>query len=326
MASEFITLDPEFEGLLREVAAEPGSTLLRVDRPKRLRCMFARDEPIRETMTGLRAVERHFLAVHRNEFAELLRQAARYKLIEGPRTKRSINRHGYGEREIRPLDPGELARRRDELNLQSDSVSERHASSQMPESDDELRAANDLLLRYFAASLTEDPSAADLAIVSLRLQPTNGARLIASIDLTQGNSPGAGFNLALGALAMSLSSTEAARAWERVGAARLKLGQVEAALVAYRNGCECNDGSLTNAMNWNVFALQLGRDEDVFESSRRLDELMPGGEAALRWFLQCQVETRDAGQWRPSPRGVALAHRIGDSLGQSGRRIADVFV
>ena len=70
-----LLFDPEIEGLLQEIAADPRSHLLKVDRPTALSIALDRDPRISIAKAGLTSAERHLLQVHRVEVAWLLRQA-----------------------------------------------------------------------------------------------------------------------------------------------------------------------------------------------------------------------------------------------------------
>lgn len=67
-------LEPALEELLREVASDPRSSLLRVDRPSLLKGPFDHDPMVRESFTGLRSAERELLRVYRQELGHALRE------------------------------------------------------------------------------------------------------------------------------------------------------------------------------------------------------------------------------------------------------------
>jgi hypothetical protein len=114
-SSEFITLDPEFEEVLREVAADPDSSLLRVPRPKRIRSLFDRGSAVGALEPGLTRAEQHLLQVHRNELAWLLRQACLVKLVEGPKSRLYVSRYITAERQVELMRPSTM---RSQLDLE----------------------------------------------------------------------------------------------------------------------------------------------------------------------------------------------------------------
>jgi tetratricopeptide (TPR) repeat protein len=335
MTRESFQIDPEFESILRDVAAEPGSLLLRVERPKTVRDFFSRAEPVRASATGLTPEEVQLLVVYRNELAWLLRQAALHELLEGRNTRLVMNRFASGSAGVRVLSPEELAERSMDLDahrLSSSRKSELRGASPM----DELKSsafasagcvgeALELLHRCTSRSLETKPCAADLAVASLRLEPTHQARLIASIDLAQSDSPRTALEIAHDVLSGQVTGGEAARAWEYAGAAQVRLGNLDRAFEAYGRACERDPASFLPQMNRLVFAVQLAREADAIESSRRLQELVSAEHPALEWFVQCQWEALNARAWTPSERGRALARKIMDKAGSVGRRIIDVF-
>jgi hypothetical protein len=83
---------PELEGLLREAASDPRSVLLRVPRPSPLRSLLARQEPLKPTATGLGALDRHLLAVHRDELSQALLEACLVRLYSNPDWSLSVHR------------------------------------------------------------------------------------------------------------------------------------------------------------------------------------------------------------------------------------------
>lgn len=85
-------VSPELEGLLREAAADPRSVLLRVPRPSPLRSLLARQEPLRPSATGLGALDRHLLAVHREELSAALLEACMVRLYSNPDWSLSVHR------------------------------------------------------------------------------------------------------------------------------------------------------------------------------------------------------------------------------------------
>lgn len=78
----FQLMEPELEELLQTIAADPRSSLLRVDRPTILRGLFDRDPMVRESCTQLTSAERQLLRVHRHELGRLLHGAC-FSLLAG---------------------------------------------------------------------------------------------------------------------------------------------------------------------------------------------------------------------------------------------------
>ncbi len=75
MMRDMLTLRPEIEALLREVASEPGSALLGVARGRELTALRA-EIPVRASDSRLSRAEKHLVEVYREEVAFVLRSAA----------------------------------------------------------------------------------------------------------------------------------------------------------------------------------------------------------------------------------------------------------
>jgi len=71
MSDSSYLLDPEVEAILQEVAKDPDSVLLRVDRPKELRVLLAGGDTVVRSKTGLSSAEKQLLEVHRDEAASV---------------------------------------------------------------------------------------------------------------------------------------------------------------------------------------------------------------------------------------------------------------
>src|SRR5436189_4868215 len=89
---ESLAFDPELEELLREIAADPGSRLLRMPRSTRPRDLLAIPEPVTRARAGLSVAERHLIEVHRDELAHLLRRACLIRFFSDPRKNMYLNR------------------------------------------------------------------------------------------------------------------------------------------------------------------------------------------------------------------------------------------
>jgi hypothetical protein len=150
--------------------------------------------------------------------------------------------------------------------------------------------------------------------------------LVASVDLAQSGSPSTALQLAWQILAGHPSADDAVRAWECAGSAHAKLDNLGHALADYRAACVSSPASFQPQMNRLVFGIQLRSEHDVVESSRCLGELISPDHPALVWFAARQLEDRHAGEWVPQSQSVSLARHVGDSLNETARRIANVFV
>jgi hypothetical protein len=311
MSADPLVLDPEFEALLREVALDPDSTLLRVPRPKVVRGLFEREDVVRPHETGLTLAERHLVQVHNNQLAWMLRQACLYKLLEDSSKRYFVSRHGPSGEDRSPLRPSAIAALvKDDQDNNPDAGSHSNAI--------------ELLLRWVRQPLSAEPTVADLAAVSHRLQPTNQTRLLFAADMCCRDAPRTCLQLATFVLGAHPTPEQATRAWECIGLAHAKMGHLKQAHHAYRIGCAIPDQH--TFMNRFEFALQVGDRSDALESSRRLEELVPGDPPSLAWFIEARLRRRVAGEWAPTQLARALATSLVDEIGGAAQRIAHVYL
>jgi hypothetical protein len=302
-----LVLDPEFEELLREVASDPESTLLRIPRPKVVRGFFERDEAVSANATMLTRAERHLVQVHRSELAWLLRQVCIYKLVEGPESRLYVSHHGPTGEDCSPLQPPDWM---DRIQYQQGIAAE----------DEQQAVGIQLIHRCVRQPLGHDPKVAELAAVAHRLLPTNHSRLLSAIDLCRGDAPWTGLQLSSQILSMHPTSEHATRAWECAGFVFARLGRLNDAHLAYSRGSTSEDQH--TLMNRLEFAFQVGDRQDAIDTARRLNDLLPGDSMPVAWFIESRHERRMRGEWAPTPPGRELAKSLADKMDGVSRRIA----
>ena len=309
---EYITLDPEFETILREVAADPDSALLRVPRPQRIRSLFDRGGPIGPRAAVLTKVERHLVQTHRNELAWLLRQAALVKLLEGPRGRLYASRYGPGGKEYPLVKPAELRRRAGE---------ERGNATQIEGGE----CALDLVERCAADPFGDEPTAADLATAAFRLEPSDEARVLVAMDFTERNAPRTALRLVRDVLAFNPPTGVAESAWSIVGYCHSNTGGLEQSHQAYEMICKLDPERITAWMCRLFMCLRRGDREDALDASRTVNELAAGRESHVGRFLRSLKAQRREGHWCPTEDSARLAEVVKDRQGGTAGRIADVL-
>ncbi len=313
MESDTLLFDPEFEAILRDVAADPRSSLLRVKRPHKLGELFDAYSPISAHATGLTSAERHLVQVHRNEVAWLLRQACLIKLIEGPTSRQFVSRYVAPNKEVRLLAPTEMERRVRE---------QRECSSGR----DECAHGLDLLLQCVATSHDETPRVSELAIAACRLEPSDQARLMVGYDLVLQDQARGSLGLMQRLLTGAPREREAAKAWGCVGMCFVNLGDLPSAHEALLNGSSQATPETANVLSRLVLGLQLGLRQDVLDCAVRLDESVQADDPVVLSFVHVLRLRRRALGWAPTNDGTRMALSMHDRLGHTARRIADVLV
>jgi hypothetical protein len=216
-------LTPEVEALLRDIARDPNSSLLRVERPARLRPFFAREAPASPLAAGLSTPERELVRAHRAEAAFLLRQACLMKLYAGPEIEieRRLVRQVTVDKALEIPELGDW-KARGKRALDADAPDRAPA--------DELA----LLERCVNAGSLDGASVAQLAAASLRLEPADNARIYAGLELLATHSYQLAGSVFDGIISSSAMTIDSAYAWNNLGAARAATIGFGAALLCAR--------------------------------------------------------------------------------------------
>ena len=311
-SAEFVTLDPEFEELLREVASDPDSSLLRVPRPKRVRSLFDRGAPVGNLEAGLSTAERHLLQVHRNELAWLLRQACLLKLVEGPRNRLYVTRYIAADREVRLIRPRRMRR-----------LAERHQaeSRHFPEGVD----ACALLDRCVEDPLGNEPDVGALAAASFRLQRTDDARIMAAMELAYGSGQRAALEILHDVLSTDPMPNTWPSVWSHVGVAYSGLLEFEKARIAFKRVCTIDDCSPIAWLSRLALDMQLGDLQDIavvedWQSNSRHDV-----HASVRHFADSILHLRILGRWKPTRAALTHCAELSNNYCGMIAEVASVF-
>ena len=162
-----IALDPRTEELLREIAADKESCLLRAPRRELEHALVRSDYRGVETTVGFSAAERELLRTARAEVAYWLNVVCFRRLTEDAETRRYATRVVEGDSEY-------VAASNEELELGA-----RAAAADVESALPEEPVAVDVLLRAcksMSAPSLASPTVAELASASLRLHPSYQAR------------------------------------------------------------------------------------------------------------------------------------------------------
>jgi len=296
-SSEFITLDAEFEELLREVARDPQSSLLRVPRPKRIQCLFDRGAPVGGLEQGLSSAERHLVHVYRNELAWLLRQACLVKLVEGARSQLYVNRYVREDREVDLTRPARIRERIDGQRPPDGTTSE---------------AAEALVLleRCVSDPLGGEPGIGILAAASFRLQRTDEARIMAAMDLAQGASPRRAIEVLADVLANHPTPSNEASAWSQVGLAYSRLMEFECARDSFRILCRLHPATAPAWLSRLTMDIQLGDVADIDDCASTLTDSLRHAPCAVRGFVESMVRLRAMNEWTPSPHAATARDEV----------------
>lgn len=309
--AEALKLEPEVAALLREVAADPHSSLLRARPLSQQVDLFRREETWSSRSWMLNHAEAELVRVHREQLAWVLRELCLRELYEAK-----------GEQAV--LNPYDVQGRRHEVAADSVIAREVETAERFENRAPEVQLALTLAAAVRAPS-GRRPQVADLAAAAHRLVPSNQARLLAAIDYARGNAQRTAIEIARGVLTCSPKPDHRAVAWEVIGRSYSQRGHTRQAHDSYANGCEHAAQQYLMLLNGSMFALQLGLAESASEKLRRLTHMIPHDHPGVSTFIQAQVLAREEGQWKPSTEGQIMSQRLADAIGGVAGRIAHAF-
>jgi len=307
-----ITIDPEVEEILRTIAADPGSSLLRVPRPQRVMAFFDRGRGVSSVAAGLTSAERHLVRSYRSDVAWLLRESCRMKLIDGPKGQLHISPFRSAREEHRRWKPEVLSARIRENRLEKCIQAE-------------LDSGWRLLDHCVEAPYGDTPSVTQLAEASLRLEATDEARIMAALDLTTGGAPKAGIRILAHVLEEPSANSVAICARGNIGMAHSFLGEIPLALKHYSAACSLGGECINQSMNRLFFGIQLGNIEEARAASLMMEAAASESLAAVALFADNRGILRLRGTWTPSSESREAVRRLGRYFGPASRRIARVF-
>jgi hypothetical protein len=262
-----ITLDPRTEELLREIAADKESCLLRAPRRELEHALVRSDYRGVETTVGFSAAERELLRTARAEVAYWLNVVCFRRLTEDAATRRYCTRLTDGDREYVPASNEEL------------ELASRAFAADIEAALREEAGAVDVLLRAcrsLSSPSVASPSIAEVASASLRLRPTYQARHYAVQAMI-----GAADSEHVAQLAAALSigtfdRRTLAYAHAVHGTALSLCARPADAMQRYLEAAEHMPSLSEFKLRALVMALQAGSREHSLALAREVDDLAPG--------------------------------------------------
>lgn len=303
MGSSWPQPEPELEGLLREIALDPRSSLFKIDRPTAIRGLFNREQAASRMMTGLTAAERHLLQVKRSEAALLLREACTALILAQPGAELTL-------RVEASRDGGQ------------DSWDDRLRQSRALIWDD---PQGPELMWSLTCGQHSNLSVADLALASLRLEATDHARLYVALDLIKRHQVDSGVRVLKNILGGSPSPLYASYCFEHLGMAHSDAGNKTAAQRFYKKAWQLQEQRSLPLLAWFAHSLGLADAESAIKAASILDGTRYHQDSEVNWYVNAQESTRQEASWKPSPAASTLAKRFKDGVGGVSRRLASVF-
>jgi len=301
--------EPEVEELLRELAADPTSTLLRVPRKGIVPTLFDKHTMVSPRAAGLSSAERHLLQVYREDVELLLRQAWILCSQQNEPFGPVMSWHLTVDSRHEPPAIGEWNRRAQralERPLKGDGAPE----------------ARELLSLCVRESPLSLPSQTQLAAAALRLVPTNQARIYIACDLQHSDR----IETALRGFQDVLSRSSAFHksfCLQNMAAAYEELGDIQAASLYAAEASSLDESRPDPLMNWLYLSIQRRDREATLRASTRVDELLPVDHDALTGFVKVLPNRKALGWWKPNLGVEGFLSGIIERLGPASRSVAN---
>jgi hypothetical protein len=310
---EFITIDPELEVLLRELAADPESSLLRIPRPKHIRSLFDHGDAVGSREPALSRLEQHLLQVYRSELALLLRQACLFKLVEGHTSKHFVSKYVSIDRHVDVCPPSCLQK---DVEVRC---------TQLGHSSEPFSTGLALLQSCVRAPLDTEPTVSALAAAAFRLERTDDSRLLATSELVQGPNPRGALLLLAEVLSSHPAVSTASSAWTQVGLAFSKLAEYTRSHEAYAHLSNIDNAHLVAWLSRLVLGYQCGNRDDIRYIAGALTDPALLTHPAVLHFVVSSKHLRSVGEWSPTPAARTILADPPVRYGELMRMVVDVL-
>ncbi len=312
MGSEGVRLHPQALDVLREVAANRDSVLLRVERRAVHSTLEQTSPTVGPDSTGLATAEQHLVAAYREELAFALRQAAWHRLAGCGLGRRLILRRRSAEHSAAVPEAGEVQR--------SASIALR-PRMELSGYDQEL----DLLERCVAAPPARWARSEDLCAAAHRLVPTDRGRLIAASALVLRGRPVAALDTLAPMLAQDWGGEDSAAAWNNAAGCLEQLDAPRRTVQALRRACRYHPGAAAYHVNRLVAAVVAMDPSEATDAMSRIDELATGNADVLSESVSRLVYLRDGGHRSAAFERHDLVRSLMERSSGPCRRILDAL-
>ncbi len=313
--AEPILFDARIEELLREVAADPKSCLLRVPRPARLGVVLGRRPAVGVATAGLSAAERELVAVHRGELSYLLRKLAVVRLFESPAAATNLVRVSIAGQPALSADRGEWV----------ESTREALAALRQEEP---LDPGRKLLERCVGDPDTIGSTAVtDVAAAANALEPTDQGRIYIALslghELAQVENARA---ILLDVLAGQASPTNASLAAADIARLESIFGDSRSACGWYRQSARALPTNTLAACSWLATSFDLADRSEGELAAGTVAGCVGENDPALRSFIELLRRQRTGRDLQPTGRSIELARRFLSSSSETVRSICDAYI
>jgi tetratricopeptide (TPR) repeat protein len=312
MSPEPIGLRPEVEAILREVAAQPGSSLLRASREQAPRAFLAASAEVAGNESWLSRAERHLAAVHREEVAHALRQAAWFRLANAGSGRERMNTVLSATRAI------PVPARRDVASQAGRALQ----SAAWIDVGFDVQELLEALVRPESAV-----AASPLALLQAahRLVPNVRARVLAGSALAITQRRSAALEVLSAAVTSTLPDEQLAVAWSNLADVLDELDRPEDALRAASRGLALSPDLVPGLSGALWYALRCGRPAVAIAHARELDRACEQDAAAIREVERRWTEMRAVVTHRLGSDGRQALQTVAPEVGAGTRRLIDAL-
>lgn len=306
-------IDPELRVLLQEVAADPQARLFRIEIPRPERLLLSGAEPANPTTTGLTSAERQILRVHREEVAQILRDAAEWRIQQDPIGKVRVSpyitlncRRGFPERD-------ELMGK---LRSRTRWMRRSHATDASIEAG--VRACSRLDARHV--------SAYELAGASLRIVPHDAGWIQLARGLELEGESGTAGKVTMSVLKNNPASPCRASALSFLGVLCELRGRPADAAACFASAAIGGSVAPNILLSWFVESILAGDRAQTKEAAARIDPYIPlGAEALTHWIAQMKRRLELTPLPAPSEAARRVAFSISGYIGPSAQLVLDAL-
>lgn len=298
MSADARQLDPEIAELFREVAGDRKARLFSPVGCGDVPGLAALTEPIRATAVSRSKAERHLIQVYREEAAWLLLDAARSRSRTEPGSTLLTWFDARGERG--PLASADWKRRARNLLREGP-----------PES------LSEFLRREALGGSSRAASALELAAASLRLVPTESARIGVAVSMIHLGD----LRRALKELNQALASRPGAIlesiALENIGTVMVRQGDYTRAVRFYRRSVEASEPRPDSMMQLLALACLVEQPRDALFAAELLDELVHPEHPAISEYREFLARRR----WAQSEAFLRGRRSLRERIGATARSL-----
>lgn len=303
---------PELEGLLREVAADPSSSLLRVSRPSVVAGYLDRSLVSRDALRARTLAEGELLRVHREEVASALREACLVRFYEDPESSRFLHRHPSRTQIFEPPTWESWRRQAEEARRAA-----RLDHADIPHSE--------LLDFCLQQPGTSKPSIVQLARAAQMLVPSDTSECHEGLALVLDGHHAAGGRMLVDLAIKRASRRISSHAIESVGLAFGLADDDRSALGYYRRAWELAPHRTEPVVAWLVCAATTLDTKELHRAASVLDEMANAGDVAVRELVSLKKNQREQGRLVPSDETKGLVARLRDAVGPASETVLDAL-